>query len=118
MSKSQRGKELFDEDCCYFLKRNNWTNPLECFWIMPRNIFRPNQGRGIPAVSSSLASSIDLEEYVDFEIASAKKNAQLFAQVIDSNEDEIDDTPSAFGDISQMSDEDVDKAIEAESKSY
>lgn len=68
VSKSQRGKQIFDEDYCYFLKRDNWTNPLDSYWIMPRNIFRPNQGRGVPQIASSLASSIDLEDYVNYEI--------------------------------------------------
>lgn len=85
VSKSQRGREVFDEDFCYFLKRNNWSNSLDTPWIMPRNIFRPNQGRGVPQIASSLASSIDLEDYIGFELASAKRNAQLFAQVLDSN---------------------------------
>lgn len=82
VSKSQRGKELFDEDKSYFLSRDPNANTIDSLWLMPRNVFRIAQGRGVPVVASSLATTIDLEDLCGYELAAAKKNAQTIAQVL------------------------------------
>ena len=48
---------------------------FDSFWLMPRNVFRVAQGRGISPLTSSLATILDLEDLCGFEIAAAKKNA-------------------------------------------
>jgi len=48
VSRSQRGQELFDPKKCYFLKRDPSKSQLDSLWIMPRNVWRIEQGRGCP----------------------------------------------------------------------
>lgn len=47
VSKSQRGQIMFEEDKCYFLRKDPNGNVMDELWLMPRNIFRIDQGRGI-----------------------------------------------------------------------
>ena len=47
VSKSQRGQIMFEEDKSYFLKKDPNGNVMDELWLMPRNIFRIDQGRGI-----------------------------------------------------------------------
>lgn len=82
VSRSQRGQHPFNPDKCYFLKRNPDESYLESFWMMPRNIFRIAQGRGVSQMASSLATIIDLEDTCGFEVQAAKKNSQVIAQVL------------------------------------
>ena len=86
---------------------------------MPRNVFRINQGRGVTPVSPSLATLIDLDDYVSYEIASAKKNAQTLAQVIQEGDDDDASLPSAFDsdtDFSNMTDEQIEQAVKDEAQ--
>ena len=117
VSKNQRGKEVFDPSCSYFLKKDPNGDYFEDMWLMPRNIFRIGQGRGITPVTSSLSTLIDLENYVGFELAAAKKNAQTIATIEKTQKDEVVDLPSTFEsttDISKMSDEDIEKLVQEE----
>lgn len=66
---------MFDPAKSYFLARDPNTPVLDSLWMMPKNVFRVSQGRGIPQLASSLASTIDLEDLCSFELAAAKKNA-------------------------------------------
>lgn len=119
VSRSQRGNDVFQPEGCYFLKRNPDKSDLESLWLMPRNIFRVAQGRGIPPLASSLATTLDLEDLCGFELAAAKKNSQTLAQVLQSatpNTEEIS-LPSAFDtdtDFSKLSDDEIKAAVEAE----
>lgn len=40
VSKSQRGREFFDEGQCYFLSKDPSKGVLDQLWMMPRNVFR------------------------------------------------------------------------------
>lgn len=118
VSRSQRGDDVFDPKMSYFLARDPDTSWFDSFWLMPRNVFRVAQGRGITPLTSSLATIIDLEDLCGFELAAAKKNAQTLAQVLqdanNSQEDVVE--PSAFDDdtdFSQMSDEEVEAVVKA-----
>jgi len=75
VSRSQRGADVFQADQCYFLRRDPDASVFDSFWLMPRNVFRISQGRGIPPVASSLATILDLEDLCSFELAASKKNA-------------------------------------------
>ena len=122
VSRSQRGSEIFDPTKCYFLRHDPDASWFDSFWMMPRNVFRVAQGRGITPLTSSLATIIDLEDLCGFELAAAKKNAQTLAQVLqnpsNSNEDEA--LPSAFDtgtDFENMTDEEVEEAVKQEQDS-
>ena len=112
VSRSQRGCDVFDPDKCYFLHRDPNGSSFDDKWLMPRNIFRVGQGRGVTPTTSSLSTIIDLNDYVGFEIAAAKKNAQTLGTISDTREREEISPPSAFPDdvdFSDMSDEEIDE---------
>lgn len=75
VSRSQRGKDVFDPDKSYFLKKDPNTSAFDSFWLMPKNVFRFAQGRGVSPMCASLATVLDLEDYCGYEIQAAKKNA-------------------------------------------
>lgn len=115
VSRSERGAEVFDPGKSYFLKRDPNGSVMDDLWMMPRNVFRVAQGRGVSPTTSSLSTIIDLQEYVGFEIAAAKKNAQTLAQVIQSAQEM--EPPSAFDtdvDFSGMTDEEIEKVVSEE----
>lgn len=60
VSRSQRGAETFEPSKSYFLKRDPNGSFLDDLWLMPRNVFRVAQGRGITPTTSSLSTIIDL----------------------------------------------------------
>lgn len=120
VSRSQRGNVEFDPKQSYFLHRDPDAPAFDSFWMMPRNVFRIAQGRGVSPLATSLATILDLEDLCGYELASAKKNAQTFAQVLqDASPTNQDVTlPSVFDkdtDISNMSDEEIEEAAKAES---
>ena len=119
VSRSQRGADVFDPSKSYFLRRDPDASMFDSFWMMPRNVFRVAQGRGVSPMAASLATIIDLEDLCGFELAAAKKNSQTLAQVLQNtsvtNEDAI--MPSAFDagtDFSSMTDEEIEAATNAE----
>lgn len=117
VSRSQRGSDKFDSKSCYFLKKDPNSTTFNDYWLMPRNVFRVSQGRGISPTTSSLGNIIDLQDYVAYEIAAAKKNAQTLATVSETKEEEKEQPPSAFDedtDFSNMSDEQIEQAVKAE----
>lgn len=117
VSRSQRGSDKFDAKSCYFLKKDPNSTTFNDYWLMPRNVFRVSQGRGISPTTSSLGNIIDLQDYVAYEIAAAKKNAQTLATVSETKEEEKVQPPSAFDedtDFSNMSDEQIEQAVKAE----
>ena len=63
----------------YLLERDPDASMFDSKWLMPRNVFREAQGRGISPMSSSLATVLDLEDLCGFELAAAKKNSQVIA---------------------------------------
>lgn len=118
VSRSQRGNDVFDPDSCYFLHKDPNGSSFDDLWLMPRNVFRISQGRGITPTTSSLSTIIDLNDYVGFEIAAAKKNSQTIGTITDSNVDrEVITPPSPFStgeededvDFSNMTDEQVEE---------
>lgn len=115
VSRSQRGADVFDPSKSYFLRRDPDASMFDSFWLMPRNVFRVAQGRGITPMAASLATILDLEDLCGFELAAAKKNAQTLAQVLQSNSDSNEEVamPSPFDDntdFSSMTDEEIEAA--------
>jgi capsid protein len=86
--------------------------------MMPTNVWRVAQGRGITQASSSIGTINDLEDLCGYELQAAKKNSQTFA-TITHNATKTDETdiPSAFDsdiDFADMTDEEIEKAIKEE----
>ena len=119
VSRSQRGETIFQPDQSYFLRRDPDASMFDSFWLMPRNVFRVSQGRGISPLSTSLSTILDLEDLCGYELAAAKKNSQTLAQVLqdssESNEDAV--VPSTFDegtDFENMTDEQIEQASKEE----
>ena len=122
VSRSQRGEATFDPSKSYLLKRDPDASMFDSFWLMPRNVFRVAQGRGIAPLTTSLATVLDLEDLCGFEIAAAKKNAQTLAQVLQetspATQEEL--VPSPFDDntdFDNMTDDEIREAVEQEQDS-
>ena len=118
VSRSQRGKDIFDPKACYFLGRDPDAEYFDSLWLMPRNVFRVAQGRGAAPTATSLATMIDLEDLCGFELAAAKKNAQTLATVMEqqSSQDGEVALPSAFDkdtDFENMTDAEIQEAVKA-----
>lgn len=79
VSRSQRGQTIFDPAQSYFLRRDPDASMFDSFWLMPRNVFRVAQGRGVTPLAASLATILDLEDLCGYELAAAKKNSQTLA---------------------------------------
>jgi len=118
VSRSQRGLPVFDPAKSYLLRRDPDASYFDCPWIMPRNVYRPNQGRGVSPIASALGEIIDLEALLNYEIQAAKKNAQVVGTVSqESEEDAV--APSAFGegtDFENMTDEEIAAAAKEEAQ--
>ena len=122
VSRSQRGADIFDPAKSYFLRRDPDAPVFDSFWLMPRNVFRVAQGRGITPLTASLATILDLEDLCSFEIAAAKKNAQTLAQVLQQVSNSTEDAilPSAFEsgvDFESMTDDEIKAAVQTEQQS-
>lgn len=119
VSRSERGNDKFNPAHCYFLKSDPNGTSFDNLWLMPRNVFRVAQGRGITPTTSSLANLIDLQDYIGYEIAAAKKNAQTLATVYPTTEKEDLQPPSAFdedADFSNMTDEQIEQAVKEQAE--
>jgi len=115
VSRSQRGQQVFDPKQCYFLRRDPDVPQFESFWMMPRNVFRVGQGRGVTPLAASLATILDLEDLCGYELAAAKKNSQTLAQVLQNasaaNEEVAEPSPFDEGaDFENMTDEEIEAA--------
>jgi len=119
ISRACRGAETFDPGKSWFLHRDpdklNWENDYYLF----ANRFRPHQGRGVSSLANVLGTILDLEMLQGFELQGAKRNAQLLLQVLQSEQQEEVQEPSAFGedeDIANMSDEEIEKLAAEETE--
>lgn len=117
VSRSQRGNDIFDPAASYILSRNPDGSVFDDCWLMPRNVWRSGQGRGVSQLASSIATLLDLEDLAGFELAAAKKNSQTIAQVLQTSKTQTQAAPSTFDaatDINAMSDSEIEAAIKAE----
>ena len=119
VSRSQRGATVFDPKQSYFLKRDPDASMFDSFWMMPRNVFRIAQGRGVTPLAASLATILDLEDLCGYELAAAKKNSQTLAQVLQSSSISNEEVapPSVFDDntdFDNMTDEQIEELSKEE----
>lgn len=117
ISRACRGAETFDPGKSWFLHRDPDKLAWENDYYLFANRFRPHQGRGVSSLANVLGTILDLEMLQGFELQGAKRNAQLLLQVLQSEQQEEAQEPSAFGDdedIANMSDEEIEKLAEQE----
>lgn len=92
-SHSQRGKSVFDvydkngRLAVFFLRCDPNGSPLDEDWVILRNVYRLNQGRGTPQIGSALGSILDLEDVTKYEVQAAKHNAQTIGQIYQTGTD-------------------------------
>lgn len=91
VSHKYRGLNEFphDEDGVLFLMKDPDAEVQD--WVMLRDVWRFNQGRGAPAVAAPLDSLLDLECVTKFEVQAAMKNAQTLGQILQEKSDTPDD---------------------------
>lgn len=115
VSHKYRGRGEFprDENGVWFLTVDR--NAAVQDWIMLREVWRFNQGRGVPPVAAPLDTLLDLESVTKYEVQAALKNSQTLGQIVntsptggDANGDEVpeeidEETARAAGlDVSEL----------------
>lgn len=85
VSHRYRGATTFrrDPDGVLFLVKDDARDVQD--WVMLRDVWRFNQGRGVAPVAAPLDSLLDLESVTKFEVQAAMKNAQTVGQIISTN---------------------------------
>lgn len=99
------------------LKRDPDSGFFDNLWMMPTNVWRINQGRGITQAASCIGTVQDLEDTVGFEVQASKANSQHVAQIVSSASQPEEQAPSAFGDdvdFENMTDDEIKAAVEAQ----
>lgn len=92
VSRKYRGRTVFmhDEDGVLWLTVDETRDVQD--WTMLRDVWRFNQGRGVPAVAAPLDSLLDLESVTKYEVQAAMKNSQTLGQIVStSNQQEGDE---------------------------
>lgn len=109
-----------DPDACYFLKKYDVNgNPVENYWYHFSSNWR--EGRGVSQAASAIATIHQLEDLVQSELLASRRNSQIFCWLTE-NKDPQEEMPSAFDgdlnadDISNMSDEDIEKLAKEEAE--
>lgn len=88
VSSSERGKGVAEKaKNCLLFTREPHADPLDVDWITLGPRWRSNQGRGTPQIASPLESLLDTADLLGFEKESAKKNSQMYAQLIQTAPD-------------------------------
>ncbi len=82
VSSSERGKPEFDATKVLFFTKDPNAAPDDCDWTLVARRWRFNQGRGTPPLSAPLAALMDVNALLGYEVESAKKNSQTYAQLI------------------------------------
>lgn len=99
VSRKYRGCGSFkrDPEGVLFLTMDDFADDSD--WVMLREVWRFNQGRGVPPVAAPLDSLLDLESVTKFEVQAAMKNCQTLGQVIATSDN------AANGDADDEDDE-------------
>ena len=81
VSHKYRGAQMFrhDPDGVLFLMKDPSQSVQD--WVMLREVWRFNQGRGTPPLAAPLDSLLDLESVTKFEVQAAMKNCQTLGQI-------------------------------------
>lgn len=88
VSRFQRGMTIFDHSKVFILTQDARSDRRDSFWVMPRHVFRLNQGRGVTPMSAAACTMLNTHEIVASETQAAKLNAKMVGQLIDSSEPE------------------------------
>jgi hypothetical protein len=92
VSSSERGKSTFEnEKSVHIFSKDPNASRMDCDWIMVGCRWRWNQGRGVSPLTAPLGSFIDVDTLQGFEIEAGKLNAQMCAQVYQTQSDEESD---------------------------
>lgn len=108
-----------DPAACYFLKKDPNGNPLNNYWFHFSSNWR--EGRGVSQAASAIATIHQLEDLVQSELLASRRNSQIFCWLTE-NQTPQEQMPSAFDgeinseDISNMSDEDIQKLAKEEAE--
>ena len=84
VSTAQRGRSEFDPEHALVLVRDLAEDPRDSFFVYWKANWRFNQGRGVSARSAAINTLVDIYELLGSETQSAKLNAKLFGQLVDS----------------------------------
>lgn len=110
VSKSQRGKTVYDLDKSFTLKSDPTASSFDSpFYHVKYQSWRPNSYRGISPLASSIICAEQLDAVCENEIAVSRKSSQLLAQIYDTQTTSDQTLPSAFtqDEIDQMSDDEI-----------
>lgn len=92
VSWSQRGQSVYQlktpdgRMAAWPLVKEPGTSWKDSLFVLHRNIWRFNQGRGSSGLWAALATLCDLTDLQGYEIQSAKKNSQTLGQVVSTEE--------------------------------
>ena len=109
VSKSQKNLpcSVVDPSKCYFLKKDPNGNPLDNYWFQFSSNWR--EGRGVSQAASAISTIHQLEDLVQSELMSARRNSQIFCWLTQDKEEQAF-VPSTFDsedDIEGMTDEEI-----------
>lgn len=62
-------------------------------WVMLREVWRFNQGRGVSPIAAPLDSLLDLESVTKFEVQAAMKNSQTLGQIVYTGQKKAEANP-------------------------
>lgn len=81
VSHRYRGRDVFphDENGVFVLTKEDGVEVQD--WVMLREVWRFNQGRGVSPLAAPLDSLLDLESVTKYEVQAAMKNCQTLAQI-------------------------------------
>lgn len=109
LSKSQRGKEIYDVDRSYCLKMNPDESYFNASFFQPALRWRICE-RGQSPLIPAIGCAENLEDVINSEIATTKKSARLLAQIYDTKNTTDESIPSAYSEeeIQNMSKEELE----------
>ncbi len=116
VSSSERGKAEFDADKVLFFTKDPNDTAADTDWTLVARRWRFNQGRGTPPLSAPLAALMDVNALLGYEVESAKKNSQTYAQLIQTgssnNADALLADPSMTADVVPEDQTSPDQAVQ------
>ena len=99
VSRKYRGSGTYkrDPEGVFFLMQDDFADNQD--WVMLREVWRFNQGRGVPPVAAPLDSLLDLESVTKFEVQAAMKNCQTLGQIYSTEDGASDGSADDENDV-------------------
>ena len=96
------------------MKKDPNGNPLENYWFQFSSNWR--EGRGVSQAASAISTIHQLEDLVQSELMSARRNSQIFCWLTQDKEEQafIPSTFDSEEDIDNMTDDDVKQIVKEE----